>query len=206
MPSPVAHMLSGLLIASVPAAINKKVNFKYYIFAAFMAACSDLDMVLVFIGVDYFYAHRTFTHSLILVFIVTFLLWGVCITVRKLLSRTFHVPYIVIGICLICHIGMDLLTVDEYGPQGLMLFWPLSNTFFYPDIPLFDSVMDKHGSILDISLLLLIAVKEISIVFFIGLLLWLFVFTTKRLAPNDFKMKIKRFFIKRIFFSEKKYR
>ena len=77
MPSPAAHMMSGLLIAAIPASLGRKISYKYFIFAALVSVSPDLDMLLVFAGIDYFWAHRTFSHSIITVIVINALLWRI---------------------------------------------------------------------------------------------------------------------------------
>lgn len=169
MPSPAAHMLSGLFIAAVPAIKYREYNGKFFALAAICAAAPDLDMLLVYVGVDYFNAHRTFSHSLPFVLGVIFLLWATHSLLKRLLDKSYELPYKLIAACITCHILMDLLSVDQRGPQGLMLWWPFSTIFLYPAIDLYPSAVDTNGTIPPSYSLLKIMIQEASITCIIGL-------------------------------------
>jgi membrane-bound metal-dependent hydrolase YbcI (DUF457 family) len=181
MPSPAGHMMSGLFIAAIPASITKKFNYKYFALAAFISVVPDLDMLLVLAGINYFDAHRTFSHSIVSVLIVFALLWSIAFILSKKQISALNIPYRLIGTCLMCHIGIDLLGVDERGPQGLMLLWPFSNDFFYPAINLYPSTADKYGNILPLSSLVVIAYKEFMITILAGSLIFSSVFLTNKI-------------------------
>ena len=75
MPSPAAHMLSGIFVAAFPVMQQEKYNWKYFTLAALSAAAPDLDMLMVFFGIDYFVAHRTFSHSFFFASGIMVILW-----------------------------------------------------------------------------------------------------------------------------------
>ena len=168
MPSPLGHMLTGLVIGAVPAIKLKKLNIRRLLFSAFIAGAPDFDMLLVYVGVEYFYAHRTFTHSLITVLIVFLLLWTCNYLLTHIRSK-YSIPYVLITVCLLFHIGMDMICADKYGPKGLMLFWPLSTHFFHTDLNVFASIADNNGVILPVKSLILVALREIAVVAAIGI-------------------------------------
>ena len=91
MPSPAAHMLSGFFIASV-ASLQKQNNFKVFLLSVLAAAAPDLDMLLVYVGIDYIDAHRTFTHSVVSVLLFTTMLWIVNSLLLNRYSKSY-IPY-----------------------------------------------------------------------------------------------------------------
>lgn len=135
-------------------------------------------MLLVYVGVDYIDAHRTFTHSVVSVLLFTTMLWIVNNLLLNRYSKSY-IPYKLICVCLLCHIGMDLMGTDCIGPRGLMLFWPLSHEFYHIELNVFPSPFDGEGNIIHLSSLTILAMKEITIVGAVGLIIllagwWLF--------------------------------
>jgi membrane-bound metal-dependent hydrolase YbcI (DUF457 family) len=169
MPSPLAHFTSGLLIAAFPAIMHKSHNWKYYTMGTIAAAAPDLDMLLVYIGIDYFDAHRTFSHSFMFALGIMCLLGLLNIFINSRPENKLQIPYVLIGVCLLSHVLLDLLGVDKRGPQGLMLFWPFTHEFYYPAINLFPSPVDGNGNILSIRALTQIAYREVILICMTGL-------------------------------------
>ncbi|MEE8575064.1 MAG: metal-dependent hydrolase [Thermodesulfobacteriota bacterium] len=178
MPSPAGHMLSGLVLGALPTSENSRVRTRRLVIAALAAAVADMDMLLVFVGFDYFKIHRTFTHSFISVFAILVLLWG--------LNRFFayknskiQIPYLLISACLFMHPALDLLSEDVYGPRGLTIFWPLLSSFYYPAIDIFPSPFTNLGKALPLSSLFVIGLKEFFLISIPGLALittWRYLF------------------------------
>ena len=169
MPSPAGHLLSGLIIAAVPTRDSKRITLKRLSLGAIAAAAPDLDMLLVYLGIDYFTAHRTFSHSIITVLVVFFLLrgWDYLCMMRHYIIR---VPYVMISACLLSHIGLDLLGEDSYGPKGLMILWPYSTTFFHPDLNLFYSAFNSNGMVKPLRSLIWAGLWEFLVIGFVGLI------------------------------------
>ena len=162
MPSPIAHLLTGIIIASAPMRRSMPIDLKRFLLCAAAAIVPDLDMLLTLIGFDYFYVHRTFSHSIITVLIIFSILW----VLNYLFSRKYKhkIPHLLIPICLLSHIALDLFTEDVYGPRGIMLFWPISKRFFYLNINLFPSAFSATGKILPIKSLFLIGIRELIVI------------------------------------------
>lgn len=178
VPSPVGHMLSGIIIASASGYDNKPI-LKKLAWGAFFAAAPDLDMLFVFAGIDYIYAHRTFTHSLVIVVLV-----ALCLKVMNLLINAFsknnQIPWKLISICLFSHIFLDMLGKDEYGPKGLMIFWPLSNDFYYMNVDLFYGLMDTKGNPLSLDRIVLAVSWEVGLIGFVGAMYFMFYYFIKK--------------------------
>lgn len=168
MPSPIGHMLSGIIIASVPVS-DKKPTLTRLFTGSLIAAAPDLDMLFVFVGIDYIYAHRTFSHSLVMVVLVALCLKAMSLLIN-VFSRNNQIPWKLISICLFSHIFLDMLGKDEYGPKGLMLFWPLSNDFYYMNVDLFYSLMDIKGNPLSLDRIVMAVSWEVGLIGFIGVI------------------------------------
>jgi hypothetical protein len=69
---------------------------------------------------------------------------------------------------------MDLFCQDVVPPQGLRLFWPLSDFFIHSDYYVFLSVFTPDKSLLPLPRFLFSAVWEFLVAFVISLLLVLF--------------------------------
>lgn len=166
MPSPAGHILSGLFLGAMPTKEGSAFRPKRLLLAALIAASADLDMLLVYVGLDYFMVHRTFSHSYVTVSVVFILLWAVD---RYLDSRgsAVRIPYLLISACLAAHVCLDLLGEDNYGPRGLMIFWPFSTEFYYADINLIPAPF-LNGKPLPFAGLAQVAMVEFFVISFIG--------------------------------------
>lgn len=161
MPSPVGHMLAGACIGATWSPDGTRPDYKMIAGGALVGAVPDMDMLLTFAGIDYVDAHRTITHSLVTVGLVTVFLWCVnrLFYIKK--DKSHHIPYLFICLCLLSHIGLDLLGEDTYGPRGLMLFWPLSDTFFYPGLTVFKALFSGQGDVLPLISIVLTVTREV---------------------------------------------
>lgn len=157
-------MVAGAIIAAVPVKGSERPSMKRMALGSVVAASPDLDMLLVYAGVDYFAAHRTYTHSVISVFVVIAVLWALDFIVKNKKIAGLSIPYGLIGACLLVHVGLDMLGADYKGPQGLMLFWPLSDMFYYADIGIFPAIMDFRVNAKAFMPLLFIFIKEIIVI------------------------------------------
>jgi membrane-bound metal-dependent hydrolase YbcI (DUF457 family) len=169
MPSPLGHMITGLIIGAVPTNNHKNPEVKRLLIGSFVAAAPDLDMFLVYAGFDYIYAHRTFSHSIVIVFMIFFIL-SILSYLLSFRNRKFNIPYLLIPICLLSHIGLDMLGVDSYGPKGLMIFWPLSTNFFYTDFHIFNSLFYDGVKLISVKNVTTALVKEVTIIGLVGII------------------------------------
>ena len=172
MPSPVGHMLAGLFLARVHSQRTGWRGIRIFILAPILAAASDLDLLLIFTGMDYFDAHRTYTHSVftLLVALIIFII------VDRVLLRNINrtpIPCFLVAALLYSHILLDLLSLDTYGPRGLMLFWPLSEGFHELPIGIFLGPRYPDGTIRPALEILFVLVREIGVITLMGILLLL---------------------------------
>ena len=182
MPSPLGHVFSGVIIASVQTSTIKHIGLKRLSIGAIAASAPDLDMVLSLFGFNYFYTHRTFSHSITMVLGVFILLWALNHYSSK--RYNYEIPYVVVPTCITTHILLDFFGEDTYGPRGLMVLWPFLERFLYLNINLFSSPFSPDGDPLPLLSLLLIGIEEFLIIGFVGVPI---IFISKYLRKNDTK-------------------
>ena len=117
------HLLSGLVLAS----LNKKKDYK--LGAVFGAIFPDIDIFIT--GIVYLIAgetaameiHRSFTHSLLMVFLFTAIPIGVYFIPKIKKNESFNLLHFAIGfgIGMFVHIMLDTLYLSY-----VQLFWPFS--------------------------------------------------------------------------------
>ena len=162
-------MITGLIIGAVPTKRHKNWEIKRLLMGAFVAAAPDLDMFLVLAGIDYIYAHRTISHSIMMVFVV-FLLFCLLSYVLSLRKGKCYIPYLFISVCLLSHIGLDMLGTDSYGPKGLMIFWPLSTKFFYTNMHIFNGLLYDAVNLMSIKNIITALIRETTIISLVGII------------------------------------
>lgn len=91
--------------------------------------------------------------------------------------------------CLICHIFIDLLGVDNKGPQGLMLLWPFSDIFFYPSLDLYPSIFNMHGNVVPLKSLIIVIISELGITCLIGLPFFILAMISKKIKCSSLYLK-----------------
>jgi inner membrane protein len=163
MPSPIAHSVSGYVLAQLPFVKNRvpgrlwSVTPLAALYGIFVSNLPDLDFVPQFItGIR---MHRGPSHSLLMALIVSSLLaWGVHRYRRRQASRresqlteqpslsTARASYgaifgITFGLYSL-HLFLDLFTT---GGSGLPLLWPLSEQTFRSPVPLFPPAHHSRG-------------------------------------------------------------
>ncbi|MHA1115302.1 MAG: metal-dependent hydrolase [Candidatus Heimdallarchaeaceae archaeon] len=123
------HLLSGLVLAS----FGKKEGFK--VSAAFGAIFPDIDLFIaalayLFIGEKAAILHRTFTHSLSFISVLSLLIYLLgfitkkYIPDKKISKIDFRSISIGIGVGMITHVILDMFYLVKVA-----VFWPFSLTF-----------------------------------------------------------------------------
>jgi hypothetical protein len=181
MPSLAGHILSGLIMSSVTTGTSKTLNIKRLSVAAVIVAAPDRYMLLILLGSYYISVDRTFTHSQVTVFVMFHVMREYDHVLAARHSR-YRIPYILISFCLISHITLDHLSEDLHGPTGMMVFWPLSTSFFHPDLNVFLTPLSIKGSVLPLKELILVGLRELTIINLMGLFI-LFVTSLIRRNP-----------------------
>jgi membrane-bound metal-dependent hydrolase YbcI (DUF457 family) len=142
MPSPIGHALGGLAVAwsaeRVPRRDTgpdprppRRASIAVAVTAAVLAALPDAD--LIFHG-----THRTATHSLFAVAVVTILAIVVTGWVKG------RVDWWVVLVCAgayASHLLLDWLGEDPFPPYGIQLLWPFSHRSFISSVSLFRNTM-----------------------------------------------------------------
>ena len=152
MPSPIGHALSGVAVAwtaslsESPRDASPGVSDRLLPVCAALAAAPDLDLLVR--G-----SHRTATHSLTAMLLVTIVAAAVTGQVTRLRASRVggQAPRrgsqlggearwrvaLLCGISYGSHLLLDWLGTDNYPPRGIELLWPFSNRWFISDIDLF---------------------------------------------------------------------
>jgi membrane-bound metal-dependent hydrolase YbcI (DUF457 family) len=103
--------------------------------AVVLAAAPDLDLLV-------HGAHRTATHSVTAMLLVTIVAAAVTGQVTSLGASRFggHARWRVALLCGLSygsHLLLDWLAADNYPPRGIQLLWPFSSRWFISDLDLF---------------------------------------------------------------------
>lgn len=145
MPTPVGHTLAGLSIYFIS---NKKVDSlrELWGFIPFFIAtlAADLDFIPgLIIGEPNIYHHGV-THS-----IFTSIFFAFIFSLIFSLNRVFRDRFLIFSSLFLSHILLDYFSLDTGFPYGIPLFWPFSNKYFYPDMPVFlDIQRESVGNLL----------------------------------------------------------
>ncbi|MBN1919267.1 MAG: metal-dependent hydrolase [Verrucomicrobia bacterium] len=144
MPSPVGHGLMGVAIYS--ATVPRRRLFWSWGFLALCVGASlvqDLDFIIpaMFGRIDVtLWAHRSLTHTVFFAFGMALLWFGVARVIRPRSKAASLAVATVVLLCLLAHIGLDILNEDTRPPYGVEVFWPVWNRAFYLNIGLLPSV------------------------------------------------------------------
>ena len=141
MPSPIGHALSGVAIAWTASLgeprgpAGRTVSDRWLPVYVALAAAPDLDLLV-------HGAHRTATHSVTAMVLVTIVAAAVTGQVTRLrASRSgWQARWRVALLCGISygsHLLLDWLAADNYPPRGIQLLWPFSGRWFISDVDLF---------------------------------------------------------------------
>lgn len=117
MPSPVGHLLAGVATAWT---LEPRASRRLIVAAAALAAAPDLDLLTPF-------PHRTATHSLIAVAVVTIIAAAVT---RQVTHRTNWRITAICGLAWASHLLLDWLQTDPSPPYGFQALWPFASQFF----------------------------------------------------------------------------
>lgn len=169
MPTPVAHSIISLSLSNKKPAGSSV--FKWLAFWVVLGNFADFDFLPgIMIGDPNRY-HHGLSHSIlfaIVLAITAYLLYPSFFKERRAPFRTY------LSVTL-CHLFLDLLTVDRVWPCGLPLFWPFSHTYYISPFSIFLNV--NRGMCLHVLLtwhnLMAIALElAISLPLLTGVLIW----------------------------------
>ncbi|NJK38896.1 MAG: metal-dependent hydrolase [Oscillatoriales cyanobacterium RM2_1_1] len=153
MPSPIAHAVSGYVLArlwprtsSSPLSLSSVSIQSYY--GVFVAIAADFDFLpQLLTGQDF---HRGLTHTLI--FALGFSLALAGLTYQKFKYSYQQMLLFTFGLYG-SHLLLDWLTA---GGQGMQLLWPLTEAYFKSPLSLFPAVHHSRG-LLDLGHLVFIS-------------------------------------------------
>lgn len=140
MPLPIAHSMMGYAISEVAEAAKVRLASKKWLNVSIfvtLANLPDSDFLPGFLLGEPNRYHQWFTHSLGFAFLVglagaLFYRWwqsqSPWETVQK--QSRFGWCGIFIGLAVLSHVVLDLLTLDTTPPQGMMLFWPFDQNHY----------------------------------------------------------------------------
>jgi membrane-bound metal-dependent hydrolase YbcI (DUF457 family) len=174
MPSPIGHALAGVAVAwSADLATGRRASPRLVATCAALAALPDID--LVWPG-----AHRTATHSVAAVVLVTII--AAAVTGRVTRWRTASLC----GAAYASHLLLDWMGVDNFPPRGIQALWPFSDRWFISEWDVFRQTARQHFLTAPIVRQNLLAVaQELAILLPILAVLWLVrVKAAARLAPE----------------------
>ncbi|MBE9169009.1 metal-dependent hydrolase [Pleurocapsales cyanobacterium LEGE 06147] len=182
MPSPIAHSVSGYVLAKfLPLKQTSKSNTRYWLifYPVFVAIFADFDFFLQLITGEKY--HRGFTHSLVFTLIFS-IVFGLIISyfIKYSYQQIFWSNLIIY----FSHLVLDFFTA---GGNGMELLWPFFNNFFKSPISIFPSVNHSRG-LWDYSHLITITF-ELS---YSILLLWLVSLSNnyKKIIKNIYKNEL----------------
>jgi inner membrane protein len=175
MPSPIGHALAGVAVAWAGApSLDRRVTLA----AASLAMLPDIDL---FAGLLVPGVHRTVTHSIGAVIVVTII---AAVVTAKVTRRNRARIVAVCAAAYASHLVLDWLGVDTTFPYGLQALWPFSDRFYISGWDLFGPTARMGLFTVPTMLVNLKAVvQETAILGPIVLLLWLV--RTGRAASTD---------------------
>jgi len=140
MPLPIAHSMMGYAIAEVAEATNVRLTSKKWLNVSIfvtLANLPDCDFLPGFLLGEPNRYHQWFTHSLGFVILVG-LFGGLFYWRRQNLNNLqsaesqarFGLYGVFVGLAVLSHLVLDLLTWDSSPPKGMMLFWPFDKNHY----------------------------------------------------------------------------
>ena len=149
MPSPVGHSLIGLAVGlgyglprtrwrDVPAEL--KANSAFFLIAILLANAADLDYLPgLFMG-DWNLYHHGSSHTLQWTLLVTV---AVCMLWRAFRPEAGWRVFGFVFLVLLSHLLADWVTDDGSAPYGIMLFWPMSDSYYISPVKLFGQLQKR---------------------------------------------------------------
>lgn len=145
MPTPIGHSLAGLSIYFFSGKKAGSLRDLWGFIPFFIATlAADLDFIPgLIIGEPNRY-HHGITHS-----IITSLLFALIFSLIFGLGASLRGRFLIFSSLFFSHILLDYFSLDTGFPYGIPLFWPLSDKYFYPDMPVFlDIQRESLGNLL----------------------------------------------------------
>src|SRR5207249_3082432 len=146
MPSPIGHALAGVAVAwagqrRTPTPDRRAETYPWRtrslnlaptaVVCAILAALPDIDLTLPGF-------HRTYTHSVAAVLVVTIVAAAMTGKVTRWRSA------LICGAAYASHLLLDWLGADDFPPFGIQLFWPFSKRWFISGWDVFRQTARQH--------------------------------------------------------------
>jgi len=149
MPSPIGHSIIGLCVYAI---INKNLNFKKnwkeMLLYVFLANLPDLDAIPELFGFSIpFIVHRELLHSIAFAFLVAVVL-SYYLQLKAVPSRNQLPKFLIIFMVIYSHSLVDLFTIDNRLPAGVMLLWPFSSSYFISPIQVLPGI--SHNTFIEL--------------------------------------------------------
>ncbi len=173
MPSPVGHTLVGLIVFKFFAKQKFTGNLLTLISIIVISNLADFDFFPGLIVGEPNRFHHGISHSFGFVLILTCLTYLVAKLRNKLNARIIAVWFFILSST---HIIMDYFAVDTSLPYGEPLLWPVLNSYLISPFSLFQDIRRSNELVQFFPSLFswhnfLTIAREISIVFFIGIII-----------------------------------
>jgi inner membrane protein len=141
MPSPVGHILAGVLVSRVKPSKPSRSLLLQTAFCIFMANAPDLDLLPGLLQNQPLLFHGDFMHSLFVGLLVSL----AAATVVHWLAHQGKAALVLGSAAYASHLLMDWTRADGRLPYGIPLFWPFSSRYFIAPIQLFPGF--RHGGV-----------------------------------------------------------
>ena len=134
MPTPVGHALGGLAIAFLADSAGRRHELTpaLLLASAGVAVAPDLDLLTA--------SHRTYTHSIGAVFVITVLSW---LVMRGRVRHALRATTILMA-AYSSHLMLDWTGKDTSTPSGLTIGWPFSSASHASGWNLFGEVSRRY--------------------------------------------------------------
>jgi len=133
LPSPLAHALAGLTIATIWKPRERVLATTVVVLVA--AGLPDVDVFPVLLlgsKVPRALAHHHAVHSVCFAAAST-----LALALLLPLGRSFRAAWAVLFVAALSHLGLDMCGHDPYRPYGIPVFWPFSQQYWHAPFDLF---------------------------------------------------------------------
>ena len=142
MCTPVGHTLAGWIVGNRWK--TRPFSFKtMFVFVFILSNLPDVDLLFGYPSGNPNHYHHTWTHSFGFAFFSGLLVWMVVQILKK--EGGLRIGLLTTGI-ISSHLILDYFTLDQSGPYGLQLFWPLTNHFYMAPVAIFRDMYKSSDS------------------------------------------------------------
>ena len=153
-----------------------KSHMMLILFVIVIANLPDIDYVPGVLTGDINAYHHGYTHTLGWVFVVSCGLW---LCRRAWVDTAGWTLFALVLAVMTSHLLADIVTADGSFPYGIMIFWPISDTYFISPLTVFWKLMkEEWADVFQFYNLIAVAVEAVWGALIIGLVL-----AYKRMMP-----------------------